>query len=323
MSAPTGFLMHEASPLHDTGWRHPEHQGRLRALASSVGKDLVTLHGAVVQRSVEEASEEDVLRVHTPDMLEQIREAVRTAARDRTVVELDADTVVSGVSWDAALGSVGALITACRETSNGTLANAFVAARPPGHHATPTRSMGFCLVNSVAIAARWIQAHQLAERVLVIDWDVHHGNGTQDVFYDDPTVTYLSLHQWPHYPGSGGADETGTGKGEGHTINVPLSAGTTGPEFRDRFEQALDAVWPVADPDFVLLSAGFDALAGDPLGGLLLEPDDFHALTLAVLDRTGSEVPLVAALEGGYDPQRTGCATVNVIRALAGIDPTE
>jgi len=323
LTAPTGFLLHEASPLHDTGWQHPEHQGRLRALSSSVGHDLVALNDRVVQQKVEPASVEDILRVHSPQMVERIRNAAALAEREETVVRLDPDTVVSAASWDAALGSVGALITGCRAAANGTLTNAFVATRPPGHHATPTRSMGFCLVNNCAVAARWLQAEGLAERILVVDWDVHHGNGTQDTFYEDPTVTYLSLHQWPHYPGTGGADETGSGPGEGHTFNVTLPAGTTAPDYRGHFERALDRVWPVADPDFILLSSGFDALRGDPLGDLLLEPEDFHTLTGMVLDRTGPKVPVVGALEGGYDPKRTGLGAVNVLRALAGIEPAE
>jgi acetoin utilization deacetylase AcuC-like enzyme len=323
VTRPTGFLLHEASPLHDTGWKHPEHQGRLRALSSSVGRDLIALHDRVVQHPAIPASIEDLLRVHASDVLERIRRSVNEAERGQSVVRLDPDTVVSAASWDAVLGSVGALLTACRATSEGILANAFVATRPPGHHATPRRSMGFCLVNNVAIAARWLQANDIAERILVIDWDVHHGNGTQDTFYEDPSVTYLSLHQWPHYPGTGAAEEIGSGPGKGYTFNVPLPAQTTREAYRDQFARALDAVWPVATPDFVLLSSGFDALRGDPLGDLLLEPEDFHDLTRMVLDRGHNGVPVVAALEGGYDPIRSGLATVNVIRALADIEPVE
>jgi len=281
------------------------------------------MQGRVDQREVQEATVDDLLRVHTREQVQRVRDAAVTAARDGTPVRLDPDTVVSGASWDAALGSVGALITACGEVAAGTISNAFVATRPPGHHATPSQSMGFCLFNNVAVAARWLQANQIAKRVLIIDWDVHHGNGTQDAFLDDPTVTYLSLHQWPHYPGSGAADEIGIGEGEGYTFNVPMMAGTTAAEYHDRFERALDAAWTVADPCFVLLSSGFDALRGDPLGGLLLEPTDFHSLTLSVLQRAGADLPVVGALEGGYHPKRTGFATVNVIRALAGIEPTD
>jgi len=322
VSAPTGFFLHEASSLHDTGWRHPEHQGRLRALASTVGKDLLALHGRVEQRTPGEASIDDLLRVHTPEHVEHVRSVARRAEEEEALVRLDAgDTVVSPRSWEAALGSVAGLITACEGVVSGELRNAFVATRPPGHHATPDRAMGFCLFNSVAVAARRLQADGHADRVLIVDWDVHHGNGTQDAFYDDPSVTYLSLHQWPHYPGTGAAEETGSGAGEGHTLNVPLPAGTGPDEFHDEFERALDRAWEVSDPEAVLVSSGFDALRGDPLGGFLLEPADFHRMTLTLLARAADR-PVVAALEGGYDPRRTGLAAVNVIRALAGIEPS-
>jgi acetoin utilization deacetylase AcuC-like enzyme len=322
VTSPTGFFLHPASPLHDTGWKHPEHQGRLRALASTVGRDLIALHGHVTQVEPGEATEEDLLRVHTTEHVEVVRSAARTARSDDVLVRLDADTVVSPASWEAALGSVGAVLEACRRVDDGDLRNAFVAARPPGHHATPSRAMGFCLFNSVAIAARWLQAHGRVERILIVDWDVHHGNGTQDAFYDDPSVTYLSLHQWPHYPGTGAVDDNGSGKGTGFTFNVPLPAATPRSEYLERFRVAVDRAWAASEPDFVLISAGFDALRGDPLGGMLLEPADFHTMTESVLGHARSDtVGIVALLEGGYDPSRTGQATVAVIRAFAGLEP--
>ncbi len=320
MSVPTGFFLHPASPLHDTGWRHPEHQGRLRALASTVGRDLLALHGHVIQVEPGEATHEDLARVHTDAQIDQVRSAVEKAQAEDALVRLDPDTVVSGASWEAALGSVGAVIEACRQIDDGTLENAFIATRPPGHHATPTRPMGFCLFNSVAVAARWLQSEGRAERVLVIDWDVHHGNGTQDAFYGDPSVTYLSLHQWPHFPGTGAAEERGSGEGVGFTFNHPLPAGMPREAYLERFERALDEAWEASRPDFVLVSAGFDALRGDPLGGMLLEPQDFHAMTRSVVERSDGGAGVAALLEGGYDPARTGQASVAVIRALAGLE---
>ena len=317
--APVGFLLHAASPLHDTGWGHPEHQGRLRSLASTVGKDILALHDKVVQVEAGEAAEEDLLRVHSAAHLQRVREAAERAEREATLVRLDPDTVVSPASWRAAVGSSGALITAVEAVADGTLASAFVATRPPGHHATPDRAMGFCLINHVAVAARWLQATRRAERVLILDWDVHHGNGTQDVFYTDGTVFYVSLHQWPHYPGTGPADETGVGEGERWTLNVPLPAATPADEYRSHFSDALTQALEVCAPDFVLISAGFDVMAGDPLGDMLLEPEDLHALTREVMDRTEG-VGIVAALEGGYDPQRTGLGAAAVLRALAAVD---
>jgi len=321
VSAKTGFFLHPASPLHDTGWGHPEHQGRLRSLASTVGKDLLTLHGHVEQMREGEAELDDLLRVHTPEHVELVRDACLRAKAGQTILSLDEDTKVSSASWEAAIGSAGTAIAAARAIVEGEIANGFVAGRPPGHHATPTRAMGFCLFNSIAIVARWLQAHGHAERVLIVDWDVHHGNGTHDAFYDDPTVFFLSLHQWPHYPGTGAADERGSGKGEGYTLNVPLAAGTPAPEYRERFEQALAEATGRLAPDFVLVSAGFDVMAGDPLGGQLLEPDDLHAMTRHLMEdvASGCDGRILHLLEGGYDPARLGIGAVAVIRALAGL----
>jgi acetoin utilization deacetylase AcuC-like enzyme len=285
-----------------------------------VGKDLLVLHDKVIQVEAGEATEEDLLRVHSTAHVELIRDAAERAERESTLIRLDPDTVVSPASWRAAVGSSGALITAVEAVADGSLASAFVATRPPGHHATPDRAMGFCLINHVAVAARWLQATARAERVLIVDWDVHHGNGTQDVFYADGSVFYLSLHQWPHYPGSGASEERGEDEGAEWTLNVPLPAGTPADEYKRHFSGALIQALEVCRPHFVLISAGFDVMAGDPLGGLLLEPEDLHTLTRDVMEKIGNRVGIVAALEGGYDPRRTGLGTAAVLRALAGID---
>lgn len=322
MSGLTGFYLHPASPLHDTGWGHPEHQGRLRALASTVGKDLLTLHGHVEQMPSALATREELERVHAAEQVDSVRAACERAETSGRVESIDPDTKVSSASWEAALGSAGTAIAAAHAVADGEIANAFVATRPPGHHATPMRAMGFCLFNNVAVAARSLQASGRAERILVVDWDVHHGNGTQDAFYADGSVFFLSLHQAPHYPGTGAALETGEGDGVGATLNVPLPAGTTAAAYRSAFEGALDDVSERFDPDFVLISAGFDCLAGDPLGGFLLEPDDMHWMTRRVLEGPAARCAgrAVALLEGGYDPKRLGAGVVAVIRALAGLD---
>jgi len=322
MTAPTGFYLHPSAALHDPGWRHPEHQGRLRAVSSRLSKALPEMGDRVVQGEPGEASEEDLLRVHTAAHLKSLRSAVDRARDEETSISLDADTAVSGASWDAAVGSAGTAIRACREVTEGAVKNAFVATRPPGHHATPDRAMGFCLVNHVAVAARRLQADGHAERLLIVDWDVHHGNGTQDIFYEDPTVFYLSLHQSPHYPGTGGSEERGRGPGEGTTLNVPLVPGTSRERYRKEFDGALKRVQDDFAPDFLLVSSGFDVLKGDPLGGQLLEPEDLKRMTLRLREwaEGAFDGRLVVLLEGGYVPERVGDGVVAVLRGLAERD---
>jgi acetoin utilization deacetylase AcuC-like enzyme len=251
------------------------------------------------------------------DMLVLAREQAKRSGQS---VPLDAgETMMSPVSWDAMLAAAGSVMTACDAVLRGNARNGFALARPPGHHATPDKSMGFCLVNNVAIVARLLQQRGV-ERVLIIDWDVHHGNGTQDIFYADPSVYFMSFHQSPWYPGTGMRGETGTGDGVGTTRNVPLTAGTTGTQFQELFRRELDAALSDFSPDFVLVSAGFDCLRGDPLGQLLLEPADLHAVTTHLL-QVLPDVGVVHTLEGGYNPPRVGAGVVDVMRALAGLPP--
>jgi len=317
----TGFLLHPAAALHDTGWGHPEHQGRMRALASAVSKDMLALHDRVAQMEPRSATEEEILRVHTQEHLDRVQEVVDRAMEEERSIPLDSDTLVSGASWDAAMGSAGAVLTAVDGIAQGLVRNAFVGTRPPGHHATPSRAMGFCLFNHVAVGARYVQDQGLGQRVLIVDWDVHHGNGTQDVFYDDGSVFYLSLHQSPHYPGTGHPEERGRGSGSGTTLNVTLPSGTPREAYRDRFLEALGEVRSRFDPDFVFISSGFDVLKGDPLGGQEVEPEDLHGFTkevMALADETAGG-RLVVLLEGGYVPDRVGSGAVSVLRALAGL----
>ena len=316
---PAALVSHPDCALHDTGWGHPEHQGRLPAIVKALTRDTPALLEHVLQEEAPHATEEDLLRVHAPRLLETVRGAVSRAAERGEPLALTADTVVSAASWDAALASAGVALHGTALVLEGRARTAFALTRPPGHHATESMAMGFCLFNNVAIAARSARAAG-ADRVLVVDWDVHHGNGTQDIFYDDPSVYYLSLHLSPHYPGTGAASERGRGAGEGATRNVPLPAGTGRQEYRDAYAGALDAALAEFEPDLTLVSAGFDCLAGDPLGGLLLEPDDLHAMTRELVDRVG---PTVVALEGGYVPERIGMGVVQVMRALAGVAPKD
>jgi len=325
MAAPTMLVMHPDCALHDTGWGHPEHQGRLPAIVKAIYRKTPAFLGVLAQREAEPAEVADLQLVHSPEHVERVRAAVAEAAGQGGQVALDSDTVVSAASWDAALAAVGCAVTGVRAVLAGEAETAFAVARPPGHHATRDQAMGFCLFNNVAVAARWAQARRGVGRVLIVDWDVHHGNGTQDIFYADPSVYYLSLHQSPHYPGTGAAEERGMGAGLGTTRNVPLPEGTTAAAYRTAFEEALDAALGEFEPELVLVSAGFDCLAGDPLGGLMLEPADLHYLTRLLVERTlgtaGGRV--VAVLEGGYAPARVGEGVVEVLRALAGLPPRD
>jgi acetoin utilization deacetylase AcuC-like enzyme len=297
----------------------------MRALSSAVSKDMLALHDRVAQMEPRSATEAEILRVHTQEHIDRVREFSDRAMEEERSIPMDSDTLVSGASWDAATGSSGAVLTAVDGIAEGVIRNAFVGTRPPGHHATPSQPMGFCLFNHVAVAARYLQDRGYAERVLIVDWDVHHGNGTQDIFYEDDTVFFLSLHQSPHFPGTGHAEERGRGAGEGTTLNVPLPPGTPREEYRQRFSAALDTAWSSFNPDFVFISSGFDVLAGDPLGGQEVEPEDLHDFTREVMAKAEESAGgrLVVLLEGGYSPERLGAGAVSVIRALVGLpDPS-
>jgi acetoin utilization deacetylase AcuC-like enzyme len=321
MSETTALVMHEDCALHDTGWNHPEHQGRLPAIVNALYKDTPDLQDLVLQLEGERIDESALLLVHDQRLIDMLVLAREQAKRTGQSVPLDAEeTMMSPVSWDAMLAAAGSVVTACDAVLRGNARSGFALARPPGHHATPNKSMGFCLINNVAIAARVLQQRG-AQRVMIIDWDVHHGNGTQDIFYDDASVYFMSLHQSPWYPGTGTRAERGGGNGQGATRNVPLAAGTTGARFRELFEQELDAALHEFTPDFVLVSAGFDCLAGDPLGQLLVEPADLHAITTHLMQRLPADTGIVHTLEGGYNPPRVGAGVVDVVRALAGLPP--
>jgi acetoin utilization deacetylase AcuC-like enzyme len=276
---------------HDTGRGHPERPARLDAVMAGVTR--AGLGDALRPSPVRPATTEELERVHPREHLERVRTLC-----ERGGGAIDADTVVSTGSWAAALNAAGAGLAAVEALERGDSDAAFLALRPPGHHATPDRSMGFCLLNNVAITAAALA--EQGRRVAVVDFDAHHGNGTQDTFFRDPRVLYVSLHQWPLYPGTGRLDDVGADAGAGTTCNLPLPPGATG----DVYLAALDAVIvPLAErfePDWLLLSAGFDGHRADPLTGLALSADDFGLITarLAALVAPGRRI---AFLEGGYD----------------------
>jgi acetoin utilization deacetylase AcuC-like enzyme len=316
---PAALVSHHDCGRHDTGWGHPEHMGRLPAVVRALARDTPVLLDLVLQHEPQHVTDAQLLRVHSPELINAVRAAAELAEERGEATRLDADTIVSAASWDAARASAGCAVEAVALVLQRSARHAFALCRPPGHHATRDTAMGFCLFNNVAVAARAAQAEHGVARVLIIDWDVHHGNGTQDIFYCDPSVYYLSLHIDGHYPGTGAAAERGDGAGAGHTFNVPLPAGTGADAYLAAFDAAIERAFADARPELVLVSAGFDCLAGDPLGGLLLEPADLHAMTCTILTHAErSASPVVAVLEGGYAPARLGAGVAATLRALAG-----
>lgn len=314
------FFSHEACSLHDTGWGHPEHQGRLRAVMSAVGRALPELHGRVEPLAGPPLDEGHLELVHTPAHVRRVKAACGEAAGTGGIVKLDPDTAVSKGSWAAVTAAAGCAVEAARLVLAGRYASAFCAVRPPGHHATPDRSMGFCLFNGVALAARSVLAEGAARRVLIIDWDVHHGNGTQEVFYEDPDVYYLSIHQHPFYPGTGAAEDRGAGRGTGTTRNLPMAPRLESVRYVEALREAIEEAASFG-PDLVLLSAGFDAGREDPIGGFTLTPADFARLTREVADLTADTAHgrIVSVLEGGYNPAELGRNVVAHLGALASL----
>jgi acetoin utilization deacetylase AcuC-like enzyme len=291
-----------SSPLfqqHITG-AHPEHPRRLAAVETHLQQK--GLIGRCVRPEWQPAEPQELSRVHDPQYVSQIQRYAESGGG-----RIEADTVVSERSYEVARLAAGAVCDADRRVVAGEDHTALCLVRPPGHHARPKDAMGFCLFNNVAVAARAALALQL-DRVLIVDWDVHHGNGTQEMFWEDGRIGFLSIHRWPFYPGTGDSDEVGSGKGLGMIANVPVQYGTPLDEYHDRFERELTALAAKVRPQLVLISAGFDAHREDPIGSLDLEVDDFARLTRTVLavarDHAGGRV--VSVLEGGYHPERLG-----------------
>lgn len=293
-------VWHPSSLEHDTGPGHPESASRLRAileeLRSAVWADRLEWQEAPA------AAESALLRAHSRAYLEFLRE---TAARGGG--RLDPDTVMSRSSWDAAVHAAGAAILAARLALEG--APAFAAVRPPGHHATRDRAMGFCLINNVVVAALAALEELGASRVLIVDWDVHHGNGTQELVESEPTIRYVSLHQWPLYPGTGRAEE----RGVGNIFNLPRPPGLPGERYVGDLLEGVERATDGWQPDLLLISAGFDALAGDPLAGFTLEPEDY-AVWVRHWKKLG--VAIASVLEGGYVPARIRLAAASHLQAL-------
>lgn len=303
------FATHPVYLEHLAGPRHPERPERLEAVLEGVRR--ADLGEAISALEPKPAGREDLERVHPAWYLDRIDEICAGGGG-----RLDSDTYASPASFEAASLAAGAGLTAVEALRAGGGDAAFCAVRPPGHHATAVESMGFCMISNVAVVAASL-ADQ-GERVMIFDYDAHHGNGTQAVFYDDPRVLFVSYHQWPLYPGTGSVDETGSGAGSGSTLNIPLPAGTTGDVYLRAFDEVVAPVAERFAPTWVIVSAGFDAHRDDPLTDMGLTAGDYGPLTARVL----SLVPVgrrLVMLEGGYDLDALANCSSEVMRQLAGV----
>lgn len=306
----TRLYTHPIYLEHLTPPGHPERPDRLRAIAKVLDHDVFDPLDRVEAPMGDEAT---ILYAHPESHVAKVRAAIP----DEGLARVDADTSASPKSWQAALTAIGAANAAVDDVFAKRADNVFVAARPPGHHAEKTTAMGFCLFNNAAIAARHAQKAHGAERVAIVDWDVHHGNGTQDIFWDDPSVLYCSTHQMPLYPGTGAKDETGAG----NIVNAPLAPGAGSDAFKEAFTSRVLTAVDEFRPDLIIISAGFDAHHRDPLAELELEEADFGWATDQMLDRASrwSDGRLVSLLEGGYDLEGLALSVaVHVGRLMKG-----
>ena len=280
---------------HDTGPNHPENPTRLINTIKHLESTGIWQKLNIKKPRI--ATKEEVSMVHSISHIEKVAELARTGGG-----YLDPDTYVSSNSYNAALYATGALFTAIDLIMNKKSNNAFCLVRPPGHHATPTRGMGFCLFNNVAVAAKYIQSKYNLNRIVIIDWDVHHGNGTQDAFYEDPSVMYFSMHRYPFYPGTGKKEEIGKGEGSGFTINVPLDYDTESQEYLETFKDIMEKRIKQFNPQFILISSGFDAYRLDPVGSLGLGASEYNTLTKLTqnIAKDCCKGRIVSCLEGGY-----------------------
>ncbi len=304
----TAFFTDPACLTHLTPNGHPERVDRLRAILRALE---APEFAGLDRRQAPPAPLSELLRCHPQAYIDRIRAAIPAAGAH----QLDADTWVSPGSWDAALNGLGALLAALDTVVAGRAANAFAAIRPPGHHAETATPMGFCLFGNIAIAAKRALDHHGLSRVAVLDFDVHHGNGTQDLLWHEPRALFVSSHQFPLWPGTGRAEETGP---HGNILNLPLAPGTRGPEFRQAWESM---VFPrVADfaPDLILISAGCDAHVADPLAELALTDDDFAWITHRICDLADAHAGgrVVSALEGGYNLDALAASTAAHVQVL-------
>lgn len=310
--ARTGLVYHPDFLNHEMSAGHPESPDRLRAIIARL--QTTGLLERLTRIEPTPAPEKWISEVHSPTYLRHLKSKAPTTGR----VPLDPDTAMSPGTLSAAFLAVGATFAAADAIMAGQIHNAFCAVRPPGHHAEHDRAMGFCFFNNVAIVTRYLQRHHGIGRVLIVDWDVHHGNGTQHSFYQDPTVLFFSTHQFPHYPGTGRASERGEGAAEGLTINVPMVQGQGDAEYREMFERILVPAADQFKPEFVVISAGFDAHRDDPLASMDLTEEGYATLTRIVTDiaQRHSHGRVLSSLEGGYNLEALGASVERHVRGL-------
>lgn len=304
------FISHRDCGRHDTGWNHPEHVGRLRAITRAL-RNSPELFEMAEQIEGRPAKPEELAFAHDPDYVASI-ERVSAAGGGM----LDPDTVASAGTWDAALASAGCALTAIDRIMGDGGARAFCAVRPPGHHAQANRSMGFCIFGNVALAAHYARLSHDCERVLIVDWDVHHGNGTQALVESEKDIHFVSMHQWPWYPGTGADYDRGPHQ---NVWNLPMAGGLPAERYVETLQRGVDAATNGWSPDVVLISAGFDSLAGDPLGGFTLEPEHIASLTRDLVERADvwCSGRVASVLEGGYSPDRLAAGCMAHVAALA------
>jgi acetoin utilization deacetylase AcuC-like enzyme len=309
MAGGTGIVLDERMLAHDPGRGHPERPDRLRVL-----RDRLRTVPGLVHVGARPASEDELALVHDPALVEQV---AATAGRACTI--LDPDTRTSPGSWEAARVAAGGLIDLCDAVRAGAVDNGVALVRPPGHHAEYGRAMGFCLFNNVAVAAAHLRERGIG-RTVIVDWDLHHGNGTQHLFERDPDVLYVSTHQYPYYPGTGAAEEVGEGAGAGRTLNLPFPAGFGDQEFGRAFDELIMPICRQFAPEFVLVSAGFDCDIRDPLGGLAVTPAGIATMARACAELADECAGgrIVGVLEGGYDLEAIVDGVDALISALRG-----
>ncbi len=309
----TGIVRDESYVDHRPGDFHPESHRRLETVYEMLND--VDMKDNYTDVPVREATQEELLSIHSKDYVNLV-----ASTAGKPYGYLDGDTQTSAGSYRAALRAAGGLINAIEMVNSAELDNAFALVRPPGHHAERNKGMGFCLFNNVAIGAVYAQKDLGLKKILIADWDLHHGNSTQHCFEADPTILYFSTHQYPFYPGTGSFSEVGRGDGEGYTVNVPLSTGYGDSEYNAIYQQILQPIALKFKPDLFLASVGFDIYEGDPLGGMLVTPDGFAGLTHTLMDiaRLTCDGKLLLTLEGGYNLQGLRDSVKAVLKELRG-----